>query len=115
MVNPKRLFDPAQLTAAAATYYSAPTNQKAVLGRITACNTTATARTVTAHVIKSGGAAAASNKVLDAITIPPTGTGYNTRVLHELAGLVLEAGDFLQMLSDGATAVTVEGAGQEIV
>lgn len=114
MVSPKTLFNPAQLTAAAATYYTAPANTKCRITKLVFCNTTATARTVTVHVIRSGGAAAASNKVWDAVVVPPTGSGYNMKECFEAEGLVLEAGDFLQMLADSATAVTAEGAGVEI-
>lgn len=106
-----KAVDAAQLTAAAVTYYTAPASIGAsqVIHWVV-CNTDTVARTVTIHVIPSGGSATATNKVLDAKQLQPN-QSYNVK---ELIGKALEAGDFIQALASAATAISMQGSVTEI-
>ena len=59
MITPKKLFAPAQLTAAAAVYYTVPTNARCIIKKLTFTNpvSSAAARQVTVYLVPNGGAA----------------------------------------------------------
>ncbi len=59
----------AQLTNAAATYYTAPANTKVVLKKLTFTNTDTVARTVTVYLVPSGGTAGVTNILVSARAI----------------------------------------------
>ena len=110
---PKRLVSGSALTGSAATYYTVPTNTnaviapKAIIRRMTFCNTTAGAVSVTAYLIPSGGSAAASNTIVSARSVA-AGETWNS---PEAEGHVLEAGGFIQALGNGVTLMV---SGEEI-
>lgn len=106
---PKRLVDGAQLTAAAATYYTAPPFTLATISACTLTNTTAGAVTATLHLVPSGGTAGAANCILSARTIA-AGESYN---VGSAIGQTLPAGATLQALASAATAVTLVASGYE--
>lgn len=107
----KRIISGAQLTVAAATYYTAPANTKTVIKRLTFCNTSANAVTVTLYLVPSAGAAG------DANTIAKTKTmfGGETWSCPDAEGHVLEAGGTIQALASAGTSITILGSGVEIV
>ena len=110
-VTPKRLMAPAQLPAAAALQYTAPANTKTILKKVSFCNTTGTARVVTAYIVPSGGSANAADTIWSAIGVPAGGTveGY------DIEGHVLLSGDAIWAYADSATAVTMHMSGMEVV
>ena len=105
----RRLWDAAQLTNAAATYYTA-TSVRAKNLWFTATNPNATAYLVTIYLIKSGGAASASNTVTYQRTVLPG----QTIVFYECCGHVLDPGDFVQAFADTGAKVTFMGSGDEV-
>jgi hypothetical protein len=106
---PKRLVDGAQLTAAAATYYTAPANTLTTISACTLTNTTEEAVTATLHLVPSGGAAGVANCILSARTIS-AGESFN---VGSAIGQTLAAGGTLQGLAGSATAVTLVASGYE--
>lgn len=106
---PKLLVAGSQLTASAATYYTVPANTITTISAMTMTNTTATARTVTVHLIPSGGSASASNTILSARVVAP-GESYN---VVAAIGQSIPTASFIQALSDSATAVTMIASGYE--
>lgn len=109
MQRGKRLFDSAQLTNAAFTYYTA-TNVRAKNLWLTATNPTANTRTVTIYLVKSGGAAADSNTLVSQKTVLPG----QTIIFYEACGHVMDPDDFLQAKADAGAAVTFMGSGDEV-
>ena len=99
----------AQLTAAAATYYTS-TNTKTIITKGTMTNSDASVRTFTVYVIKSGGSAGVTNILISARAIAPG----ETQEIPELAGQVLENGDFIQMLASSANTLTPTLAGVQV-
>lgn len=100
-----------QLPAAVAAQYTSPANTTTIIKRAVFTNTSAGARTVTVHVVPSGGAASVSTMLINgqALAIPPgAGSSY---VAPELAGVVLNSGDSLQCFADAAASVTLNANG----
>lgn len=110
-VTPKVLIAPAQLTVSAATYYTVPANTTTIIKKLTFTNTSGTARTVTVYFIPSGGSASDTNTLTKTQSIPAT----SVWECYEAEGHTLGAGDFIQALADGATAVSVRASGLEVV
>lgn len=106
---PKRLINGSQLTIAAAVYYTAPVNTVATISAMSITNTTGTARTVTVHLVPSGGGATASNTVCSARVVSP-GETFN---VFGAIGQSLAAGGTIQALADAATALTIVASGYE--
>lgn len=102
MFIPKNLLaSSAQLTGAAATYYTS-TNCKTIVTSMTVTNTDTVVRTFTVYVIKSGGAAGATNIVISARSVAPG----ETQQVPEMAGQILESADFIQALASTAATIT---------
>ena len=76
-VTPRKIIQGTQLpNAAAATpgLYACPANEKVLIKKLTFTNDDASTRTVTIHLVASGGTAAASNLLTKAVSIPAGGT-----------------------------------------
>ena len=112
MVKLKKLFQPAQLTASAATYYTTPANTRTQIKKLTVTNPTSSAavRLVTVHLVPSGGSASDTNMIISA---RPVAIG-QAMDLFEAENHILEPGDFIQALADAATDVTIMGSGLEV-
>lgn len=104
---PARLVDGSQLTAVAATYYTAPANTITTIAACTLTNTTAGAVTATMHLVPSGGSATVSNMILSARTIA-AGESYN---VGSAIGQTLAAGGTIQALAGAATSITLVASG----
>lgn len=106
----KQLTPTAQLTAAAAVYYTTPANTWAEIGAATVTNVTGTARTVTVHLVPSGGAAGATNIVVQTRTVPA-----NAAVqLWEIIGQKLPPGSTIRALASAGAAVNLTIGGYEV-
>lgn len=110
-VTPKKLFTPAQLTDAAATYYTVPAQTRTVLKKVTLTNDGTAPETVTLYLVETGGTAGASNIVLKGKAI---GAG-ETYEAYELEGHIMNAGDFIRALASTASKVNLHVSGVEIV
>ena len=93
-VTPKVLVAGVQLTAAAVTYYTAPTGKIATIKSASVTNTTAGVVALTLYRVPSGGGASAANTIISARNVPVNET-YNC---PELINKVLAAGDTIQAL-----------------
>lgn len=90
-------FDGGNVTAAAVTQGTVtPANTRRRITAAIVCNSTAVAKTFTAHVIPSGGTAGATNMYISARVIAP-GESYTC---PELVGRGMNAGGFVQVLAD---------------
>lgn len=105
------LVEGAQLTAAAATYYTAPQNTTAIVKKLTVTNTSAGAVTVTLYKVPSAGTAGAANTITSAKSIAP-GATYEA---FEFENHVLAAGDMIQALASAAASLTLAASGLQIV
>lgn len=96
-----------QLPNAVAVQYTAPANAVTIIKRAVFTNTSAGARTITAHVVPSGQAVSNATMLINgqSLAIPPgAGSSY---VAPELAGIVLNGGDTLQCFADAGASVTL--------
>jgi len=109
-VTPKSLFTPLQAAAAQTTLYTAPVSTRTIIDKVTGTNTTATAATLTANLVASGGSASVANQISAARTIGPS----ETYTFPELVGHVLNPGDFLSALAGTAAAITMRASGREV-
>lgn len=105
----KPLGTNAQIANSATTYYTA-TNVRTRIDKLTLCNTTAGAITVTIYKITAAGSASATNTVLSAKSV---GAG-ETYTCPELVGHWLNQGDFIQALASSAASVSIAISGVEV-
>lgn len=108
-VTPKKIVASQQLAVSNATYYTA-TNVKTIIDKMTLCNTTAGAITVTIDIVDSGGSAGVSERVISARSIA-AGETYRC---PEVVGHILNAGDTIQGLASAATSITIRASGREV-
>jgi len=108
---PKRLINGSQLTAVAATYYTAGANVLCTVSACTLTNTTAGAVTATMHLVPSGGTADATNCILSARVLA-AGESFN---VGSAIGQTLAAGGTIQGLAGAATSITLVASGYETV
>jgi hypothetical protein len=96
-----------QLPAAVGVQFTGPVNTATIIKRAVFTNTSAGARTITAHVVPSGSTVSNATMLINgqSLSIPPgAGSSY---VAPELAGVVLSGGDTLQCFADAAAGVTM--------
>ena len=110
MIIPQTLIAGSQLTATAATYYTAPANTKAIIQNMTLTNTTANAVTATVHVISTGATETASNMIISARVIAAN----ESYTCPEAIGKVILATGTIRALAGSATAITIESSGVEV-
>lgn len=113
--NLKAIIDSAQLTNAAATYYTTPANTKCEIRKITFVNTSASAVTVTVYLIPSGGTATDTTTIKKSKALAPAGFNGDSWSCSESVGHCLNAGGFIQAICSANTSVSVRGTGLEIV
>lgn len=106
----KRLVAGSQLTTSAATYYTAPALTQTIIRKLTFCNTTGGAVTVTAYLVTSAGSASASNTITSAKSLAAGETWSSP----DAEGQVLEAAGFIQALASAGTSITIIASGIEI-
>lgn len=106
---PQRLVAGSQLTASAATYYTAPANTLTTISACTLTNTTAGAITATLYLVPSGGSATASNCILSARTLA-AGESFN---VGSAIGQTLLAGGTIQALASAITSINLVCSGYE--
>lgn len=110
MAQSVEVFTPVtQLGIGVAVMYTQPANSSGQVVRAIIHNIDTVPRTVTVYRVASGGSPTNANKVT-------SGSGGRimpgeTRVLNELAGMVLAAGDTIQALADAATVVNFAMSG----
>jgi len=95
----------AQLTTAAATYYTAPTGTTSTVNNLSLTNTSASPVTVTLYRVPSAGSASSTNTIMSAFSL----SAGQTYVPPQAIGLQLETGMTLQALASANTSVTIAG------
>lgn len=91
------------------TQYTA-SNCRTVIDKFTATNTSAANVTLSVNLVTIGGAAGASNLIVDTRAIAPD----ETYTFPELVGQVLEPGGFISTIASAATSLTIRASGREI-
>lgn len=109
-VTNQQLVAPQQLAGSDTSYYIAPTQTSAKIGRAVFTNTTASAVSITAG-ITTGGVLAAGTTLISVRSLAP-GEAY---VSPELAGAVLPAGSAIRAFCSSAAATTFTVSGLTIV
>lgn len=102
---PKPLYTGGQLTTAAATLYTSPTNTRTIVGQATFTNVSATPQLLTVYIVRSGGTATDSNILVDAKPLAPS----ESYQCYELNGQMLNPGDFIQGKADANSVITCAG------
>lgn len=97
-VGQKNIVPGVVLGAAAATYHTAPASTRERICNATLTNDTGSVITCTVHIVTSGGTAGTLNKKISAYPLAPG----ETYTCPELLGRVLEPGDTIQALGNGA-------------
>lgn len=90
--------------------YTCPARTRAEITMMSVLNTTGTSRTVTVHIVRSGGSIADNNQVVSAAAVAAEGTRPQGEILWPVIGQVLNEGDFIQAFASAATALTPMGA-----
>jgi hypothetical protein len=111
MVNPTVFIEGVQLPSAVATKYTSPANVASVIKKLTLTNADAAAgHNVTIYLVPAGGAAGASNLLIDARTVGPLAT----LDIEEAVNHVLNGGDFIAAFADTASEVSIRCSGVQI-
>lgn len=92
------------------TQYTAPVgSSRVVIDNMTLTNNSGSSVVVAANLVASGGAAGATNKVMQDTTMSP-----GSRLEFLLQGQYLNSGDFLSTIADTASAVVMRLNGRVI-
>lgn len=97
-----------QVANTATTYYTA-TNVTAEIRSATATNDDSSARTLSVHIVPSGGSADATNRLIKTVSI----AAGKTRILYELLNKQVPAGGTIQAVADSASQVLLAIDGME--
>lgn len=106
----KPLFEALQAANAETTQYTAPSGTRTIIDKFTGTNVAGAAANLTVKIVQSGGAAGASNTIVQTKTIQP-GEAYT---FPELVGHVLAPGDFISTLASVAASITIRCSGREV-
>jgi len=91
-----------QVPATNTTIYTCPANTTAKVLKCTVTNDSATAETISMHIVESGGAVADNRLIVPDVAISTT--PYNT---PEMVGQILNAGDFVSAIAGAAAQLTL--------
>jgi hypothetical protein len=105
--NLKRMTNPTQLGTTASSVYTAGSGVTAVVKQLLATNTTATASTVSVHLVPSSGTTTTANLIFAAVPVPA-----NSTLIIDLSQ-VLNTGDQLFAFAGNATTVNLTVSGYE--
>ena len=106
--TPRKLIASSYIGTSLATEYTA-NNVRGMVQNMTLTNRSASAVLVSVHAVESGGSAGASNVIIDDRAIQAG----ETYLCAEMAGKVLEPGDFIAAVADAGSAVVVNASGVE--
>lgn len=98
------------MALAGATYTSAA-NTLTTISAATLNNTAAGVRTVTMHIVPSGGTAGAANQIASAVSVPAAGSA--PTVCGWLVGQTIPQGGSLQALADTGAVVAIFVSGYQ--
>lgn len=110
-ITPKTLVQGVLLAAAAPAtpgLYAVPALKSATIRHMRVVNTDSAIRTVTVHLVASGGTPEAKNKILGPVALDPNETLIDDSIL------VLEAGDFISAFASVANVIAFRADGFEV-
>lgn len=109
---PIQMFGATALTDTLQTLYSSPANKKTIISKLSFSNNAAVAATVTVHTVPAAGTPDDTNMVIKEKLLD-IGESWSA---YTVEGLVLKAGETLQLKTDaqGATKVVAVSAGVEV-
>lgn len=110
MIIFQRLISGSVLSAAAATYYTAPANTKAVIQHMALANTTTNAVSATVHVVGTGASESVSTAVISSRVI----SGLETYNCPEAIGAVILATGTIRALAGAVSTISIQASGIEI-
>jgi hypothetical protein len=99
----------AQLTTAAAVYYTAPSGTTSTINNLSLNNTSSSPVTVTLYRVPSGGTAGDSNTIMPSFSL----SAKQSYVPPQAIGLHLSQGMTLQAVASTGSAVTLAGGAYE--
>lgn len=105
-VTQYKKFVQAAITASLTTIYTTPASSQDVLKGIDVANTTASAISVTLHLVPSGGSASATTQLFPTMSIQANS------LLHWTGTQVMNTGDFIQAIAS-ATGASINISGLE--
>ncbi len=97
--------------ATGANEYTAPVSTRTIVDKFTAYNSDATDRTLTIHIVPSGGSAGAANIIVNAQTIV-TGTSVDFPIMQNQ---ILATGDVIRVVPSTTGVISIRCSGREIV
>lgn len=110
MNTPKAFVDGTNLTAVAATYYTAGSGVRAIIKKATFVNDHTSAVTVTINIVPSGGAADYKNRITKTKSI----AAGETWVCYEIEGHIINASGFISMLASVTEKIGCRISGYEV-
>lgn len=102
-----QVFGPVQLTTGDVTEYTSPASTITTLTRAVFTNVNSVAVTLNVNVVRSGGSVGSTNLLIDAYPLS-AGQAY---VASELAGMILQPGDFVSCKAGTATSINAVCSG----
>lgn len=107
----KSLVSGVLLTGSAATYYTTPAGTQTRISNLCCTNTDTVPRTVTIHLVPSGGTADTTNRIASARNLAPGETWVCMAAVNQTLG----AGATIQALASTTSVVNMVASGVEIV
>lgn len=108
-VTAKCLVEGTLATAAQTTLYTAPAATRTIIDKFTGTNTSGAPVLLTVNLVASGGGAGALNA-----TASKSIAANDSYTFPEIAGHVLNAGDFISVLAASGGAISVRASGREV-
>ena len=105
-----QLIAPDACPTTASALYTVPAKTRTRITKMTATNTSGTARQITVYLVASGGTAGATNTVVSAYSVGP---GQDVS-LTSVMGHVLPAGATIQAIVNTGTDLVIAASGTEV-
>lgn len=109
-VTAKCLIEAKYAANSVTTEYTAPVSTHTIIDKFTATNTDSATRTISVHIVPSGGTAGSDNLITSALSI----TAGASVDLPEMKNQILNAGDFIAVLASVASKVVFRASGREV-
>ena len=92
------------------TQIAAPPSTRIIIDKMTVTNVTGSSAQITVNVVAGGGAVDTSNVVLKTLAV----AAGDSVSLPQIAGQVLNPGDFISTLASTASALVIRASGREV-
>lgn len=109
-VVPAALIASKYASSSDTTEYTSPGGKKTIVDKFTACNTDASARTISIQIIQNGGSVGADKLIVKDKSISAGATADIT----ELQNQILESGDQISVVASVASKVAIRASGRVV-